>query len=657
MVQMHSGFSTELLEKLIPWANQPVGEHAITALTAGMDGASKLKLKETLKNCWRRCYQPVDHRQSGEAIIEVVFAKYTHFIATSAMVEFERLKKLYNQEFTLGLKQAIDEFVVVPGEQVQASPQKHPQPKKRPREKTLTTGWRIGASDVRDFRRRNGERLMLVSKVGLEYQGHRFLAKTANISSGGCLVRIDPQDLPCPSLCGEVGVEYIELSEKYTLAPQWMCYQVVNFKPLEQSCQLALKRVEKDGKEEFDQLIAHLMNEHRRRNRLDVDNTVKALSARCFNLSATAQLNALMVLSHYQDQYHFLINLSQNDSQHQHLVHEAHLLPYLSENTATGVCHLFFVWTDNQNRLYVAELKDINRQPVFETMLGHWRKAQWHKVFLVKADTLDPQLADLGTSLPCDVATIVSKLNAPLPVNVARLSQELAKITLIEDVTDVVDVIAPGKFSGKRSGSQLARFKLANTHINKRSKLKPVSFKEAGQPSKLDSALRNLILSNLPKVAIFADVRKRGVAPVGLTGHQYLPEPFIDDSRRVKLDLLFSQQILLKLANCEGHHKDILFVAMTKGKVTERYLLSQFMLPKLLLNILKRIKKSAELYIFILDVGQARERFEDVIVTIEHKYLSHYSPAKAKKLDASLKYNLSIQMVEVSEQFSAFFIP
>lgn len=52
-----------------------------------------------------------------------------------------------------------------------------------------------------------------------------------------------------------------------------------------------------------------------------------------------------------------------------------------------------------------------------------------------------------------------------------------------------------------------------------------------------------------------------------------------------------------------------------------------------------------------MDITQGRDCAQDKIVAIEHKYLSHYSPAKAKKLDASLVYNLSIQLVDISDLY------
>ncbi|MCJ8273044.1 MAG: hypothetical protein MJK04_27050, partial [Psychrosphaera sp.] len=276
--------------------------------------------------------------------------------------------------------------------------------------------------------------------------------------------------------------------------------------------------------------------------------------------------------------------------------------------------------------------------------------------FLGKSDSLDPQLADLGTSLPCDVAPIVSKLNSPLPVKVAQLSVELAKISLIEAVDYMIDAFDAKLPKGEHNTLSLAPFRLTGGGGQLRQV--PFSAKDDAQGSKLDSALRNLVLSNLPKVAIFANARKQAISPIGLTGHQYLPSLFIDNNHRVKLDVLFSQDILSKLGSkagkINGLKNDMLFVSVVEGKVTERYLLSEFKLKKLMVNILKRINHCGDLYMFALDLTQPRTPAEDLIVTIEHKYLSHYSPSKAKKLDANLAFNLSIQLVDVSDVLRGF---
>ncbi|NQZ10981.1 MAG: PilZ domain-containing protein, partial [Algicola sp.] len=576
MDQLPGHFGADLLEKLIPWVNQPVGEHAITALTGGMDSASKLQLKQTLRDYWLRCDQAIDHRATmakiGKPVITQDFANLTHYLAASALSEFKRLQKLYNNEFTWGLKHSIDAFVQMPVDPLTdpfvdtpAAPDQLKSPQQtqyETKQQSLANGWRIGASKVSDFRRRNGERLLLVSKMAVHYRGHRFEAKTANISSGGCLVLIDKTSLPsglfddqdnaqAPQACnaGEVGIEYLELSEQYSLNAQLMAYQVVNFKDSVHLCQLALKRVDKDGRVEFDQLIAHLMNEHRRRNRLDVENTVKALTARCWHLATIAQLNALVVLSHKLNRYHLLITQSQSFNLQTQIQLHQHLLAYMTENTGVGQCKLFLAWTDAQNTLFIAELAQLTSGKL-AAVLVHWRKGLWHKAFLVKSDSLDPQLADLGTSLPCDVAPIVSKLNSPLPVNVAQLSVELAKISLIEAVDYMIDALDVRLPEGDHNALSLVPFRLTGRGGQLRQV--PFSAKEDAQGNKLDSALRNLVLSNLPKVAIFANVRKQAISPSGLTGHQYLPALFIDDNHRVKLDVLFSQDILSKLGAKAG---------------------------------------------------------------------------------------------------------
>ncbi len=670
MSQLPGSLSADLLEKLIPWANQPVGEHAITALTGGMDNASKLHLKQVLRDCWLRCDQVIDHRSimatANKPVVKVDFANLTHFVAASALVEFKRLQRLYNNELTWGLKNSIDAFVHLPVSQgADNSPKLKTSEQSKTLEPSLASEWLMSTSKVSDFRRRNGERLLLVSKVAIHYRGQTFAAKTANISNGGCLVLIDKASLSEGlfndlgnahvnsqfAIEFEVSVEYLELSEQYGLNVALMAYQVVSFNGATPLCKLALKRVDKDGRVEFDQLIAHLMNEHRRRNRLDVENTVKALTARCWHLATIAQLNAVMVLSHKRDRYHLLITQPKTAKLQNQLKLHPHLLAFMTEITDVGQCKLFLVWTDAQNLVYVADLAQLTPGKL-AAVLMHWRQALWHKAFMVKADSLDPELADLGTSLPCDVAAIVSKLNSPLPVKVAQLSVELSKISLIEAVDYMIDGLDAKLPKGDKDALSLAPFRL----IGEGGQLRQVPFsaKEDTQGNKLDSALRNLVLSNLPKVAIFANVHKQTISPSGLTGYQYLPAPFIDDKHRVKLNVLFSQDILSKLGAKHSQKQDMLFVSMVNDKVNERFLLSEFNSKKVMVNILKRINHCGDLFMFALDLTSPRTRAEDAIVTIEHKYLSHYSPSKAKKLDANLDFNLSIQLVDVSDLLRVF---
>jgi hypothetical protein len=177
------------------------------------------------------------------------------------------------------------------------------------------------------------------------------------------------------------------------------------------------------------------------------------------------------------------------------------------------------------------------------------------------------------------------------------------------------------------------------------------AFTEDVQANKLDTALRNLLLSNLPKVTILANIHKKTIALNTLIGHSYLPTFFIDESQRVKLDLMFSQAILLQLAQRKKPTQEMLFVMVHNEKVVARHLLCEFSSPVKMMETLKK-NKQARLYAFTLDVNRPNKIADDAIITIEHKYLSHYSPTKAKKLDEGLAYNMSIGLIDVSALFS-----
>jgi hypothetical protein len=748
MAQMQNSFSQELLEKLIPSARKPVSDIALGLMVPSMDTAGKAKLKMELQKCWAQCHQRMDHRPLCDNTVEVAFAKQTHFIAKAAVSEFDRLKTLYNQYYTVGLKQSLDTFA-----------QQHKAVAEQSR--FDVSGWRLGSSNVSDFRRRNGERLLLVSHVRLLCTDNTIEAKTSNISNGGCLLLVEPEQAGQLVLLDKIVIEFSELAKKFALEDQEINYQIVDIKPAGDVYKVALKRTEDGDSSEFDQLVQQLMNEHKRRNRLNVDNTIKALSARCHNMASIAQLNGLIVMSNRNNRYHLLVTQGHTLSLQGELLLNQDVIPHMTENTDSGTNRLFYVWASSQKDVYIGELSEMAQKEGFQTMLKTWRNAVWHKAFMVKANPIDAQLADLGTSIPSNVSPIASKLNAPLPAKVAQFTRELSKISVIEDVTYLMDGLTP---NGRQSGlvSKLAErfklkpsqgrlrqvpfnikelpafydtyrfshdcelshgnkhFKIVNGHANcreavvslplKEHKLRTGSkvtiswmidgtrisldakviqhhylhkrthlrfsgeskmvrhlfaeltnlnafdpaFVEDVQANKLDVAIRNLVLSNLPSVAIFAQAKKQGMVMRALTGHQYLPEFFIDDNNRVKLDALFSQQILLKLANSDDCHKEILFIGVDGEKIVERRLLSEYSSAKLMIKVLQHLCKTCTLYAFALDLSRSRPTAQDDIISIENKYIKHYSPGKAKKLEASLAFNISIGLVDISDTFCAF---
>ena len=745
MTQEQESISQELFEKLIPAARKPLNDITLAMLAPSLDMPTKAKLKMDLQKCWTQCRQRIDHRPFCEEIVEIDFAKQTHFIASTAVAEFERQKDLYNEYFTVGLKQSVDDFA---------------QTRKAVEAKTRfdVSGWRLPSSDVCDFRRRSGERLFLVSKVIMATPEGEFKAKTSNISKGGCLLVMDADDAMNVVLMEKVTVEYVEMADKYALAERFISYQVVDIKPCGDTVKVAMKRTEEGDSSEFDLLVRTLMNEHKRRNRVDVDNTIEALSARCHNMASVAQLNALLVMSNSEDRYHILLSQGHTLALQGELLLSKYLIPQLAEQTDIGQSELFFVWATGVEDVYMASLSDIARDNSFEKLTQIWGNSVWHKAFLVKANAIDPQLADLGTSVPSSVSSSAGKLNSPLPVKIERLTRELGKLSTMEDVTYLMDPMVTVRRGGADAHKQYDRFKvkkssgclryvpfnirelpnyygtyrfshecslhhnkhafrIVNGHANyldaevyiplqdhklpkgckvtvswqidgvnisldavvdehdelhKRTRLqwceKPEMIKtlfgelkrldaftpafiEDVQAHRLDGALRNLVLTNLPKVAIFANAKRQSINLNALTGHQYLPGKFIDDTNKVKLDQLFTDRMLLKLASSGEHVKEILFVAVDGERILERRFMSEFLSPKLMIKVLQHLTETAELHVFAVDVCRCRKMADDDIVKIEHQYLKHYSPSKLKKLNTDLRFNMSIQLVEMSESF------
>ncbi|MCJ8271452.1 MAG: PilZ domain-containing protein, partial [Psychrosphaera sp.] len=518
-----------------------------------------------------------------------------------------------------------------------------------------------------DFRRKNGERLLLITQVKLASSDGKttMVGKTSNMSKGGSLLLVDPEQGEQLVLLDTVVVEFVELAKKYALEKRFVEYQIVDIKPSIDAYRIALRRTNSGDSTEFEQLIQHLMNEHKRRNRLDVDNTIHALSARSHNMASIAQLNALVVMSNRKNRYHLLVSQGHTLSLQGELLLSEHLIPQMVEQTDAGECKQFFVWAYGQNEVFLADLESMAQKGAFESNLRVWGNAPWHKTFMVKAASMDAKLANLGTSIPASVSPVADKLNAPLPAKVAQFVQELSKILVIEDVSYVMDGITPPPakgIEGRRRLSQFSitksigplrqipfnikelpdfkgtyrfshdcelshqkkSFKIVNGHadcrdavvslplknhqlpkgskvaitwnigeirisidatvtgydqLHKRVALKfddnpqmvkqlfkelenlkafNPAFIEDVQANKLDVAVRNLILSNLPMVSIFTQAKRQAMALTALTGHQHLPKHFIDASTEVKLDELFSQQILLKLASSKKHHKEIL---------------------------------------------------------------------------------------------------
>lgn len=321
----------ELIEQLKPIVNEPEFADIFAQLTADEDGPTKLQLKMELRRLVTPCNRSIDMR--SEVIHDCVPVPHNgriHYLDQRALVIFENGLSLYQGVFTQDTYEQIQRLLsqsdadsAVPGAANIAASHSH---------------IHVPAFKLAGYAQRNEERMNFVSEVKvIPLEGSEFEASTTDLSVQGMRIKV-PSKLAVNLTPGaEVSLRFTGLAQKFTIDQRLRIPYIVidSTRESDQVTYLKLRRKADFESESFDTFLLGFINGHKKRYKINLDNTLAALVAKGHEQFFMPRLNALPLFFKRVEQRMFTDMVLQTDN-NKHIINS-----WLDENNQTVIGGLF----------------------------------------------------------------------------------------------------------------------------------------------------------------------------------------------------------------------------------------------------------------------------------------------------------------------------
>lgn len=321
----------ELIEQLKPIVNEPEFAEIFAQLTADEDGPTKLQLKMELRRLVTPCNRTIDMRSAViYDCIPVPHNGRIHYLDQRALAIFDNGLALYQGLFTQDTYEQIQRLI----NQIQTEDAVLPSATTASR----PTSIHVPTFKLADYAQRNEERMNFVSDVQLTpADGKELAASTTDLSVQGMRVKIDTKVAASLTPGSEVVVRFTGLAQKFTIDQRLRIpYLVIEqSRESDQVSYLKLRRKADFESESFDTFLLGFINGHKKRYKINLDNTLAALVAKGHEQFFMPRLNALPLFFKRVEQRMFTDIVLQTDN-NKHIINN-----WLDENNQTVIGGLF----------------------------------------------------------------------------------------------------------------------------------------------------------------------------------------------------------------------------------------------------------------------------------------------------------------------------
>ncbi len=448
-----------IIHSLAPMVNQSTFNSAFDKRTRDVAKEVKFLLKMEVKRLAKPCVRSIDLRQKVEQPCSLYTYEGTqHYLHENGIFMFEKLVKKYG-EYTFGVYEGILDFVEK--EQKRLSMVKAPtEPQYESAIDIANAPYAIPCQALLNFPFRKEERLNYVIAVELFFQdGASAHANTIDVSVSGLKIRFkDPKALYNLREASFVHVVFRGMQKASKANKERGKYRVLGLSDKGAKTCIHLYRTDTTENEYLNDHIAALVEQYKRRYKVNLDNIEMALSSKIYeqNFANTntslpvflgednqGQLGPLYMtlngctkrITDYwlNEKYQQMLGYMFSPERTRFLLSK--ILPKRDNTTTTVFC---FHHIDKEKiYFYSAYIHELIEQPkLAETFLAYGaRRVSW-RIFNVCMQSVEPKNADIPTSLPDTVSKQVARANKPLT---PRLKGRVAKIKGIALVTDVTN--------------------------------------------------------------------------------------------------------------------------------------------------------------------------------------------------------------------------
>jgi len=355
-------FDRKLLDTLIPALSSPQFEKALASATPNASKSERFLMKMELKRLAKPCLRTLDLRGSVDGKCQPFeFRGKTHYLDGLALEEFKKQVALYGH-FAEGVYEAIqslpNNYRIIHQQQAAARQESNPASEAEP---SPPERYQTQVIRYRGFYKRQEERMNFVAALEIFGEnGEHFYANSIDISVSGLQIKTEANQKL--SLDQTLTIFFRGLEQDYVLDKAGVPYKVVHIRYRSDQAYLCLARINSDKTPKFDEFLHSFIHGNKRRYKVNLDNTLEAVRAKCYEQYLVSTFNYLPIFVEQQgNQYAARYTLLNDNNQAlydewQHGPH--HDLGYLlnprrlkqwCDSGQDSLIYLITGWNDTEN--------------------------------------------------------------------------------------------------------------------------------------------------------------------------------------------------------------------------------------------------------------------------------------------------------------------
>jgi len=475
----------ELIEQLKPVVNEPEFDEIFAQLTTDETGPTKLQLKMELRRLVAPCSRSIDMR--SDVIYECTPISHNgriHYLDARAQRIFEHDIAMYQGVFTQDTYEKIQALAKDPDADTGLTIDSV--------SSESNTAIYAQKFELAGYMPRNEERMNYVIDIAVHTEsGDEIEAATTDISVQGLRIKMTAKDAADIHSDQILDVRFTGLAKKFTIdQSKRIPYRVLKVELDDnQNAWLQLRRRADFKSDNFDDFLLGFINGHKKRYKINLDNTMSALIAKGHEQFYLPRMNALPIFFKRIDQKMFTDMLLQTDNNQDIVDHwrdesnqpvigglfsGRRLSNLLKQPGAHKHSVIYSFSISSKGRIYfysatAAELEQSHLKDVFiqfGRQKDSWRVYQFNMTKANKGKIWIPlSVPEAATSVP---------FRPPSP----RVMKRLDGIAYIGQLIDVTDIATPeiqGHELKRQDGQRLKQFAHAQ-HLPYKTQVVPLAF-------------------------------------------------------------------------------------------------------------------------------------------------------------------------------------
>ncbi|MBC3765048.1 PilZ domain-containing protein [Neptunicella marina] len=454
----------DILEQLKPVINEPDFNNTLSSIAANVSKPKRFLIKMELRRQARPCEQIIDLRGLVDGRCgSYEYGGLTHFLDPIAIEVFERQIRAFGH-YTVGVYEAVNNTEnnfrvmhqkelngeqITPGSSAEAQ---HAYPTR--------------IINFRAYRQRQEERMNFVVNIELVNQfDEHTAASTMDVSVNGLKVKVRRGQLFQPHESLHIYFRGLSIDHNSMNIAEGVPYEIIAVDKVDEDQILTLCRTHTHETPKFDAFLERFIQGNKRRYKVNMENTIEAITSKGYEQYYIPQFNSLPVFIEQQQEKLIPRFALTNDGNREHFHY------WCDESGQLRIEHLFHQQRLNElleqreiyvyafNRInkgktffYSASAHQLHQQELLKTQfLGYGsRKASW-RVYKLQLLDINPEQSFAPLSLPDELGPQVKKLNTPPPARLMAKLIRLKYIALLTDITEDWNTIAYQKYKFNKS--------------------------------------------------------------------------------------------------------------------------------------------------------------------------------------------------------------